>query len=76
MCEMNAPLPARRGKPHIDHSIEKRAQIIVETVQVEQYARRIQLCKGYEGNDLRNLLQCPRPPGMGSTGIVRFRRFR
>ena len=62
---MDAPLSARRAKPHIARSTEKRGQIIVETVQVEQYARRVKLCKGYEGNDLRNLLQCPRAPRRG-----------
>lgn len=40
------------------------AQIIVETVQVEQYAWCIQQFKAFEGNGLRNLLQCPRAPGM------------
>ena len=52
--------------PHIAHSVEKRPQVIIETVQVEQYARRVQLCKGYEGNDLRYLLQCPRVPRHGT----------
>ena len=27
MHEMDVPLPARRGRPHIAHSIEERAQI-------------------------------------------------
>ena len=63
MCKMDAPLSARRAKPHIARSTEKRVQIIVETVQVEQYARRVKLCKGYEGND-ETSSDVPVPPGV------------
>ena len=70
--EIDAVLTFGRGEAHVDHPLQERLHIIVESVEVIEDARLGQLIQADLLHHFADFLQCARAAGEGDEHVAQF----
>ena len=70
--EIDAVLPFHGGEAHVDHPLQKRFHIVVESVEIVEDARLGQLVQADLRHHLADFLQCARAAGEGDEHVAQF----